>query len=109
MDVKLKIWIEEKGEPVLGGGRLKLLKAIGESGSLKAATEKLDISYRHAWGQIKKMENRLGFKLIAPRTGGQNGGGSTLTADAKRIVRAFESLQRDVNRYAEKRSEKLEI
>lgn len=109
MEVKLKIWMEEKGEPVLGGGRLRLLKAIGESGSLKAATEKLDISYRHAWGQIRKMEKRLGFKLIAPKTGGKNGGGSTLTADAKKIIRAFESLQRDVNRYAEKRSGKLGI
>ena len=108
MKANVKLWIEDDGGlPIFGDGRLKLLEAIKETGSLKAASERLGMLYRHAWGQVKKMEERMKVRLTEPTTGGKHGGGSVLTADAEKIIKEFAKMKRDINRYVEKRSSRL--
>ena len=48
--IKSKIWIESNGKILLGEGRVQLLKAIKETGSLSKAAKKLKMSYKKAWG-----------------------------------------------------------
>ena len=82
-----KIWFSsEGGQNIMGDGKIKLLKAINEMGSLKAATNLLKISYRKAWGDIKKAEDILGFQLINKLRGGPAGGSSSLTEEGKRLI-----------------------
>ena len=64
MNIRLKVWFEVDGEYVFGDGRAELLRLIEQSGSIKKAASNLRMSYRHAWGQIRKMEDRLGTKLV---------------------------------------------
>jgi molybdate transport system regulatory protein len=49
---------------VLGIGRAMLLLKVGEYGSLKRAASDLGISYRAAWGKIRKTEEILGLPLM---------------------------------------------
>ena len=92
--VKSKIWIEdEKGDMVFGTGRLDLLVAVAEHGSLLAAANQLHMSYRAAWGKIKATENRLGQPLLVRRIGGNKGGGSDLTPLGKKIINRFQHLK----------------
>jgi molybdate transport system regulatory protein len=106
----MKIWLEDDaGNPILGDGRLTLLKAVEESGSLSAAAEKLGISYRHAWGQIKKIEQRLGVPIMERKIGGKTGGGSILTPEIKIFIRKFEKMRRDVCKYTESKLRNLKI
>src|SRR5574340_176280 len=93
MEIKSKIWIESGGKPVFGRGRWFLLEAIDKYGSINQAAKEINISYRKAWGYIKAMEERLGFKLIERQTGGKNGGGATLTEEAKIFLRKYEELE----------------
>ena len=93
MEIKSKIWIESEGKPVFGRGRRFLLKAIDKYGSINQAAKEINISYRKAWGYIKAMEERLGFKLIERQTGGKNGGGATLTVEAKKFLTKYEELE----------------
>jgi len=109
MKVRIKIWLESEGQNVLGDGRLKLLKTIDETGSINAASEKLGLSYRHAWGQVQKLEKRLGIKLVEPKTGGKGGGGTKLTEKAKRFLADFEELRRDIDEYVEKKFDGFKI
>ncbi len=44
--IKSKIWIESDGKILLGEGRVQLLKAIKETGSLSKAAKKLNMSYK---------------------------------------------------------------
>jgi molybdate transport system regulatory protein len=53
--MRSKFWIENKGEVVLGSGKAALLHAIERDGSIQRAAEEFGMSYRHAWGIIKKM------------------------------------------------------
>ncbi len=92
--IKSKIWIEdEKGGMVFGLGRLRILGAIENYGSILAASKSLNMSYRAAWGKIKTTEQRLGKPLLTRQVGGVSGGGSQLTPFAKALVKKFEYLQ----------------
>ncbi len=109
MKVKVKVWLELNGENVMGDGRLSLLKSIEDCGSLRAAAEKHGISYRHAWGQLKKIETRLGVKLFEPTTGGVGGGGMKLTAKAKELMADYERMREDIDSYVRKKYPKFTI
>lgn len=94
LSAKSRIWLECNGEVIFGGGRLALLEAIEETGSILQATRKLGLSYRGAWGKINATEDRLGFKLLDRQTGGKNSG-ATLTPEGKRILEAYRHFRQD--------------
>ena len=103
MEIKSKVWIEVDGQPVFGRGRMFLLEAIDKHGSINQAAKDISISYRKAWGYIKAMEDRLGFRLIERRTGGKNGGGATLTEDAREFLRKYEALEKGIREIVDDR------
>lgn len=96
MEIKAKFWIENKGEVVLGSGKAALLGAVHENGSIQRAAEGFGMSYRHAWGIIKKMEHRAGFKLVDVQVGGGRGKGAKLTARGKSFLEKFTLLEENL-------------
>ena len=103
MEIKSKLWIEIDGRPVFGRGRRFLLEAIDRYGSINQAAKEINISYRKAWGYIKAMEERLGFRLVERQTGGRNGGGATLTKEAKRFLRKYEEMETGIMELVDER------
>jgi molybdate transport system regulatory protein len=103
MEIKSKLWIEVDGKPVFGRGRRFLLEAIDKYGSINQAAKEINISYRKAWGYIKAMEERLGFKLIERRTGGRNGGGAILTDHAREFLKKYEALEEGIRELVDNR------
>ena len=81
----LKIWLTRAdgknsgtaGQELLGQGRVELLRRMAELGSLKKAAESMGMSYRLAWGRLKKMEEALGRPLV--ESGDNRRGGYSLT------------------------------
>lgn len=102
MEPKVKLWLEIDGEVVFGAGRLELLKYIDSLGSINKAAEKLNMSYRAAWGKIKASEERLGIKLIETQVGGAKGGGTQLTSKAKEMLIKYQRYESEVNKQAQK-------
>ncbi len=91
-----KIWLETKDQlGILGDGKWILLKAIDETGSLKAAMEKLKLTYRKTWNNLQQIEERLGFPILETTRGGADGGNTCLTEEGKRIVRAFDNFHNE--------------
>lgn len=103
MEIKAKFWIENKGEVVLGGGKTALLLAVDRLGSIQRAADQFGMSYRHAWGMIKKIEQRAGFKLVDTKLGGKDGGGAQLTPKGKKFIKKADSLLTNLQRVVEKR------
>jgi len=96
--VDYKIWLDNsKDEGILGKGKIELLKQIDKTGSMMAAANKLKISYRKAWGDIKNAELLLGVQLIKRKRGGTAGGNSSLTKDAAKIIKAWNKLHTKVD------------
>jgi molybdate transport system regulatory protein len=89
MQAKANFWIEKDGQVALSSWRIRLLEAVGETGSISAAASKMGISYRRAWDKIHECEERLGVKLVETQTGGSGGGGSQLTPVATDYIQRF--------------------
>ena len=91
--LKFKVWLENThGESILGNGKFELIDYIDQLGSLKAAADKLGVSYRKAWGMIREAEEKLGFCLTEKHRGGQHGGNSVLTPEGKELIEAYKEL-----------------
>ena len=95
--VRSKTWLEFHGQPFLGDGRFRLLKAVERAGSINAAAKDLGISYRKAWSQLQAMEENAPFPLLERRSGGKGGGETLLTAEARQLLDNFRALRELVN------------
>ena len=94
-DLKLnyKIWFtDNEDNGILGDGKWKILKAIDETGSLTAACDKLGITYRRTWNDLKTIEQQLGFALLEKSRGGVEGGSTSLTPEGKKLIKAFDDF-----------------
>jgi len=99
---KLKLWLSsEDVEGVFGDGKWRLLQAIEREGSLRAATDALGISYRKAWGDLRKAEKALGIRFIERHRGGSEGGESHLTEAGKQWLAAYGRLRSKVEQAVE--------
>lgn len=97
---RIKVWVEAGGEPVLGGGLERLLRHVDRLGSLSAAAAEMRMSYRQAWGMVKKVEQRLGLALVERHAGGVGGGGAALTDAGKALLASFQAWQAEVEEAA---------
>ena len=103
-----KLWLSSvTGEGIIEEDKYKLLKLIDAKGSLKAASDELGISYRKAWGDMKKAESLLGYELIIRQRGGKSGGLSLLTEKAKKLLEAYNVLHTRMDDAVEKAYEEF--
>lgn len=107
MTIRSKIWIDVGGEPVFGRGRRFLLEAIDKLGSIRQAAQEISISYRKAWAYIKSMEERLGFALVDRHAGGKDGGGASLTEDAKQFLKKYRMLEQGIHELVDDRFSRI--
>jgi len=94
MDYKIKsrIWIESEQGVFLGEGRVRLLKAIAQTGSLRKAANALEMSYKKAWKLMDSMNKTAQKPLVLTTTGGKGGGGAHLTVYGEEIITTFDQI-----------------
>jgi molybdate transport system regulatory protein len=93
-----KIWLATSNDTgILGDGKWQILRTIEETGSLMGACTKLNLTYRRTWGDLKKIEQMLGFPLLEKSRGGAEGGSSSLSPQGKLLVKAFDKFHEQVD------------
>ena len=75
-------------------GKVALLEAIEETGSITSSAKKLGMSYRRAWLLVDETNRCLVRPAVATATGGQRGGGTALTPAGVELVRRYRALER---------------
>jgi len=108
IEIKLRFWIEHRGEALLGSGRGTLLEAVAETGSISAAARELGLSYATAWHRIDSMNRAAGRPLVSRRTGGRGGGGTLLTPMGEAALEAFRLMKRRVEEFRERTAQEIE-
>ncbi len=98
-----KVWVEHESEVALSEWRVELLEAVGETGSLVQAAERMGVPYRTAWNKIREIEGRLGVRLLDTTSGGADGGGSRLTAEADDLIARFHRVSDGIAELVERR------
>ena len=78
----------------LGPGKVGLLAAIAQTGSLSAAAAELGMSYKRAWVLLQSVNELFDVPLAVMSKGGRGGGGATVTARGLEVIAAFRAAER---------------
>ena len=103
--IHVQLWLEGEDGEGFGRGRVELLQLVDELGSLSKAAKQLGMSYRGAWGKIKKAERIAGETLVD--ASGTKRDGYSLTPAGRELVQRFQQWYADVESFAKKRAEAL--
>ncbi|CAN7540097.1 MULTISPECIES: TOBE domain-containing protein [unclassified Caballeronia] len=108
IEVGGSVWLRS-GEVTLGGAaRIALLAAIQQTGSITGAAKAVGMSYKAAWDAIDTMNNLAGTTLVVRATGGKGGGGTTLTAQALRLIDTYRVIEREHQAFLERAGAAIE-
>ena len=77
----------------LGPGKVELLAALVETGSLNEAARRLDMSYMRAWTLAKTMNECFREPVLVAERGGRTGGGMKVTETGRRALALYQEME----------------
>jgi molybdate transport system regulatory protein len=77
----------------IGPGKVQLLEAIRETGSISAAARTMDMSYRRAWLLVDALNATFDQVVVATSLGGRGGGAAVLTPFGADIVARYRASE----------------
>jgi molybdate transport system regulatory protein len=93
--MRLSIRLDLTNGDRIGPGKIALLEAIRDTGSISAGARKVGMSYRRAWLLVEQINAALKEPAVTGASGGRRGGGAVVTpvgAEMIKIYRAIESV-----------------
>ncbi len=92
-DVRLTVRVDFGAERALGPGKIRLLEAVGKTGSISQAGRSLDMSYRRAWLLIDDMNQCFREPVVSTQSGGAQGGGAALTPFGQQLIEQYRLIE----------------
>lgn len=93
MTLRLTIRLDLPNGHRIGPGKIRLLEAIADTGSISAAGRSLGMSYRRAWLLVDEINRTFAQPAVAGQTGGSGGGGTALTDWGRELVALYRGLE----------------
>ncbi|HEX3140016.1 MAG TPA: winged helix-turn-helix domain-containing protein [Rhizobacter sp.] len=91
--VKFRLRVTVGDVIAIGPGKISLLEAIADTGSITAAAKSLDMSYRRAWLLLAELNQALHTPAVDSAKGGQHGGGSALTPVGRQLIDTYRRIE----------------
>jgi molybdate transport system regulatory protein len=107
-NVRLTVRIDFGADRALGPGKIRLLEAIGKTGSISRAGRALGMSYRRAWLLIDDMNRTFRAPVVATQPGGVKGGGAALTPFGVALIENYRAIEAQAAAAAMPRLQSLE-
>lgn len=83
-----------KGEEIaVGPGKIALLEAVIDTGSITAAAKTLGMSYRRAWLLIDTMNRSFRGPVVETAKGGRAGGSTLVTPLGNEVIRRYRTIE----------------
>jgi molybdate transport system regulatory protein len=95
--VRVSVYLGRAGHK-LGPGKIALLEAIDEHGSISAAARSMGMAYRHAWEMVDELNHCFDEPAVQVSAGGRTGGGAALSARGRQVVRRFRAIEAAASR-----------
>jgi len=105
--VRGNLILECDGERFFGPGRVELMELIDETGSLNKAASKMGMSYKKAWEMISDLNAQSGKPLVILKSGGEKGGGSVITDEARELIAYHKLLRKRFQAFLDKETKQL--
>jgi molybdate transport system regulatory protein len=87
----------------VGPGKIELLEAIRDSGSLSQAARNISMSYRRAWLLLESLNASFREPVTVATTGGRGGGGVTVSEFGLSLIKRYRELEKDIATLAVRR------
>ena len=97
LDMRVSI---NKKEFILTPETAQFLKMIDCTGSLRMACSAMYMSYTKGWQLLNRMEEDLGYKLVARTVGGEKGGYSELTTEGRQLLERYHTFMEELTQVA---------
>ena len=107
-NVRLTVRIDFGAERALGPGKIRLLEAIGKTGSISRAGRALGMSYRRAWLLVDDMNRSFRTPVVATQPGGARGGGAELTPFGLELIENYRAIEARATAAAKRHLQALE-
>lgn len=91
--VQFRLRILRDEQIAIGPGKVALLEAIGQTGSISAAARRFGMSYRRAWLLVDEMNKALVAPVVTTATGGVHGGGTALTEVGRQVIARYRRVE----------------
>lgn len=90
-ELRLRVYADDV--IAIGPGKADLLAAIARSGSISAAGRALGMSYKRCWDLVAIMNKSFTGPLVLSSTGGQGGGGASLTPLGEKVLKDYQKMR----------------
>src|ERR1700732_1268196 len=77
----------------IGHGKIRLLEAVRDHGSISAAGGTMRVSYRRARLLVDALNRLFGEPVVETKHGGPSGGGAQLTPLGHRLVHHYRAIE----------------
>ena len=94
---RLTLRVDLGGDRAIGPGKIRLLEAIRDTGSITKAGAALGMSYRRAWLLVDDMNNCFREPVIAAQVGGSHGGGAALTPFGMKLIEEYRAIEAEAH------------
>jgi molybdate transport system regulatory protein len=91
--VRLTVRIDFGSDRALGPGKIWLLEAIRDTGSISQGGRLLGMSYRRAWLLVDDLNGCFRAAVVVTRPGGARGGGAALTPFGEELIVKYRSIE----------------
>jgi molybdate transport system regulatory protein len=92
-EVRFRLRIRQADLIAIGPGKIALLEAIHEHGSISAAARSLGMSYRRAWLLVDELNRSLDAPATHSGPGGVSGGSSELTPVGLQLISLYRGIE----------------
>jgi molybdate transport system regulatory protein len=106
---RLTLRLDLGPEQAIGPGKIRLLEAVRDTGSISEAGRSLSMSYRRAWLLVDDMNRCFRDPVVTTKLGGRRGGGAVLTAFGRRLVESYREIERQAHAATAKRLHQIEL
>jgi molybdate transport system regulatory protein len=90
---RLTLRVDFGADRAIGPGKVLLLEAIRDTGSISQAGRSLGMSYRRAWLLVDDMNRCFREPVVTAQPGGAQGGGAALTAFGSKLIRNYRAIE----------------
>ena len=91
--IRLKVYVRED---MVGGGKLELLRIVGETGSISAAAKKMGLDYKRAWFLLDTLQRCFKDPLYVTSRGRGVSRGTVLTELGTQLIIRFKKTDKKV-------------
>lgn len=91
--IRLNLRLTFPGGVPLSHGKAELMELIHETGSIRQAAAKMDMSYRRAWLLVDELNHLFREPAIGTKQGGKSGGGAALTPFGEELLKRFRAME----------------